>query len=331
MANLPLTPHSSTGPLSGKVSLSSLKPRDIDTGLLEQLESNRTAMYRLATELPEPQKALVRSAIDAALFCHYGHTRIGTPPIHYSRHLLEVMQRVRDLSLVGNPESPSDTDSLAIKLSVAALHDSMEDIVRTFPQLTDRSEGFSIVEEYIRSRLIPVVDPATVDTICGAIRTLSISNDADFSDSRYVAGISESPICRPIKWADINHNMLTIPEVSPFAGAVSCPAQYDTLMRGSPYYDEFIRQVLLCAKRTDQGLSSENFRESRLGKALIKLHHFEGIAGLSRLQAFYEELAGRLQTEPDAPVFPNRYTSEKLYKVLHFHLGAIGIARDALR
>jgi hypothetical protein len=331
MADLPLTPPSSKGHLSSRVHLTSLKPKDIDTGLLQQLATNRTAMYRLAIGLPEGQVAMVRSAIDAALFCHYGHTRIGTPPIHYSHHLLEVMRRVNHLARVGSSESSLDSESLAVKLSVATLHDSMEDIASTFPQLTNRLQGFSIVEEYIRSRLITVVDPPTVDSICEAIRTLSIGNDEDFSDSSYVATISESPICKPIKWADINHNMLTMPDVSPLAGAVSYPAQYATLMKGSPYYDEFIHQVLLCAERTQDTLRPQEFTESRLGRALGKLHRFEGTAGLLRLHSFYQGLMERLQIEPEAPAFPKRYSSEKLAKVLHSHLGAIVAAREFLQ
>jgi hypothetical protein len=287
-------------------------------------------MYELANNFLDGQRLLVRAATDAALFCHHGHTRMGEPPVHYSHHLLEVMRRVNNLSCTGTPESESNQDSLAIQLSVAALHDSMEDISRTFSEITDREEGFSIVERYIRSRLICVTDPSTVDSVCEAIRTLSICNDADFNDSGYVSRIMQSEICKPIKWADVNHNMLTIPDVSAVAGAVSYPAQYGELMKGSPYHDEFIHQVLVCAKRSQQTVSPTALMETKLGRALHELYHFEGAAGLSRLLDFYNKVDERLKNEPGAPIFPQKYTSQQLAKAVRCQIDAITVVRGVL-
>jgi hypothetical protein len=210
------------------------------------------------------------------------------------------------------------------------LHASREDMSRTFPQLTDRHEGFSIVEEYIRSRLICVTDPSTVNKVCESIRTLSIDNDADFSDSGYVSRIAQSVICKPIKWADINHNMLTIPDVSPVAGAVSYPAQYNQLMKSSPFYDEFVRQALVSAKRSQQTINPADLTGTKLGRDLHQLHHFEGASGLSRLHEFYETVGERLKSEPDAQIFPSRYTPNQVAKAVQSHLDAIRAARAAL-
>jgi hypothetical protein len=330
MADFVVAPNSSLAPASGTIRLDSLTPRDIDTDLLQQLESNRVAMYELIADLPQEQRALVRAAVDAALFCHYAHTRIGTPPIHYSHHLLEVMRRVKTLSFSEGRDTTCDQSRLALRLSVAALHDSMEDIARTFPQITDRLEGFSIVEGYIRERLKTVADHTTQDTICESIRTLSIKNEDDFSDSSYVARIVASSDCLPVKWADVNHNMLTIPDVSAHTGAISMPAQCDALMQASPYYDEFIHQVLVSAKRAEQKVQSDTFLEKKLGKALSKVYSFEGSAGLSRLQKFYQKLAERLQSDPNADVFPKTYTTQKLANVIQSYLHAIQVARDVL-
>jgi hypothetical protein len=307
-----------------------MSPRDISTDLLEQLESNRAAMYEIAGEFLEGEKHLLRTSIDVALFCHYGHTRIGEPPVHYSHHLLEVMRRVNAPFCARQPDSSSERGLLAVQLSVAVLHDSMEDISRTFPQITDRQEGFSIVEQYIRSRLICVTDPSTVNDVCESIRTLSIGNDADFSDSEYVSKIMQSAICKPIKLADVNHNMLTIPDVSPFAGAVSCPAQYNQLMKGSPFYDEFVRQVIVSAKRSQQTVNPADLASTKLGRALQKLHRFEGAPGLDRLHEFYKTVEEKLKSEPNAQIFPTRYTAAQLAKAVRSQLDAIKTVRTVL-
>jgi hypothetical protein len=327
MADIVSKSQTSTMPLAGAISLGCLTPSNIEMALLQQLESNREAMYQLIADLPQEHKALVRASADAALFCHHAHTRIGAPPIHYSHHLLEVMRRVKTLCL---QEEGCDQSLQALRLSVAVLHDSMEDITQSFPQITDRLEGFSIVEGYIRECLETVADQGAKDLICESIRTLSIKNDDDFSDSLYVTGISNSLICRPVKWADVNHNMLTMPDISPHAGAISMPAQYASLMQTSPYRDEFIRQVLVSAKRVEQTLNSEALSEKRLGSALSKLFKFEGAAGLSRLQKFYQDLAERLETVPSAAVFPQSYTNKELGNIIQLHLDAIQNARDVL-
>ena len=330
MANRASSKSPGSHPLTDRPCLDSLTPLGLSTNLLEQLEGNRELMYRLANDFPPDERALIQTSVAVAMVCHHAHTRIGTPPIHYSHHLFEVMRRVKELSLTGTLQATPLDETLAIKLAVAALHDSMEDIARTFPTLTHRVQGFSVVEDYIRLKLTPVCRPATVDVVCNAVRTLSITNDVDFNDSLYVAGIAQSDICRPIKWADVDHNMITMPEAGATSGAVIYPAQYNTLMSTSPYYTAFIHQVLVCAKRCETTISPETIGTTKLGRALIKLHTFEGPAGLLRLETLYEELGDRLQKEPTAPIFPTRYKAAKIAKVIESQLSSIRVVLDAL-
>jgi hypothetical protein len=241
------------------------------------------------------------------------------------------MKRVSEMSRHDHTEAQIGQPLLAIQLSAAVLHDSMEDIVKTFPDITDRQEGFLIVEQYIRSKLEDVTEKSTIDKICEAILTLSIKNEADFSDSQYISEISKSEICRPIKWADINHNMITMPYIYPVAGAVSCPAQYGKLMEASPYHNEFIKQVLVSAVRSRQQATTPVPNEADLSNALRELYEFEGLNGFVRLKEFYNSVRDRLTNGSEDQNAPSGYNVGQLLEAIDYHILAIDAAMEALR
>lgn len=313
--------------LTAAMKLESLQAKEIDLDLTTQLASNRAAMHLVAEGFSEEWQRFIKASIDAALFCHSGHTRIGNPPIHYSHHLLEVMRRVHSISTA---EPAIDEKTKAIRLSVAVLHDSMEDIAETFTQITDRKQGADLVEHYIRARLQEVTTPECLDLLCSSIRTLSIENDADFNDSTYVLGILNSQICTPIKWADVDHNMLTLPRVGPASGAISYPAQYGDLMKGSPFYSTFVQQVLVSATHMRQKIKPDDLGANAIGRALQELYRFEGIEGLERLTKFYQAAQAQLRTDSDSEVFKDLGAPKKLLDAVQNMLTALEAAQKVL-
>jgi hypothetical protein len=301
---------------------------------IDQIPVNRALMHSLANGLSTEDQRLILAASEVALYCHAAHSRQGDPPLHYSHHLFEVAKRVKENFCESKNTSSaldkSQISELAVAVVVALLHDTMEDISNTFPSLNDRELGFLTVERYIRKQFSELADEKTIDRICECVRILSIKNESDFIDSKYIAEINADWLCRQVKWADVDHNMESMPDVFPLSGSIHFPAQLAELMRDSSYNERFLHQVCIAAKRTSGKVSVNDLRSNALGNSYMKLYNFEGEAGLDRLETFYQSLSDLHTQAPESLAFPAKYSKDQMSSVLKEQLNRISQVRQVL-
>lgn len=286
--------------------------------------SNYQAMIDLGNDLSTCDQALIRAAVEAAFICHADHVRLGTPVLHYSSHLLGVAQRVKaNISEIAEQFFTPDGQALslrAVAIVVALLHDTEEDIGKTFNWVRDRKEAYPLVDRFLRSKLGTCIDAAGLDRIMNTIRLLSIDNEYDIPDSFYIEQIESDPLARQIKPADVDHNMETMPKISPMSGAVIFPAQVGALMAASPYAERFLRQVCECARHSCQSIDIAREPQNSIERKMKLFLMAEGELVGPRLVEFYRSLCERIEHDADSTLIAEGTTHSKVMRALKTQL-----------
>ncbi|MCO6431336.1 MAG: hypothetical protein J5J00_10785 [Deltaproteobacteria bacterium] len=297
--------------------------QEVDPLISRQRSEILQQMYGLASGFSPQDQSLINAAADVSAVCHANHLRRGDPPLHYMSHLLEVAKRVKENfrdfgETFKNPEG-REISALAVTIVVALLHDSAEDIHKTFSANRSRSERFSAVEGFIEARLAEHIHRPGIQRIIEAISRLSIDNDFDIPTSAYVHAIEEDPLTLQVKQADISHNMLTMHEIAPISGVFTFAGQFAHLMSASPYADDFIRGICRCALKTKQSYDLSRPPQNGTEKRLAKFLQLDGELIGPRLTEFYANLLAVIP-DKDEPRFIEEATNYALRRALGFHL-----------
>ena len=281
----------------------------------DEKRSYHAAMLRLAERFSGASRTLVEVAVDVAFACHFNHFRGGPEKPHYTSHLLEVAARVATNFDRISGAVPTLTDAqgqsidpCAVAIAVAMVHDSIEDFHENFRgrRFTDHqpSDFQAVARDHLYQRVNERLGSTVADAMVEFVETLSHAGDDDFPTSGFLTRACAQRVTRAVRLADIDHNLSTFPHYAPAWASMVTPAQYLTLVRGTPFASSVEANLLRCIAhiRSDELLPwAASPGESALDIALREVRAKEGAEALVRIGQWYEQLEARLTGEPPLP------------------------------
>lgn len=184
----------------------------------------------------------------------------------------------------------------AIAISIALLHDAIEDFHENFRGLAieiSEQQAQTISENHIRKQIGVLLDAGNGDRVVDLVKTLSIYNENEFPTTDYLEKIKANTYTYMVKLADVDHNMSTFPSYSPTYPVLIIPAQYSKFSVGTVYENSFDKWLLMNVSAFDPDELVPwlpNTRTRTVDYLLSQIEKYEGKISIERIPNFYNRL-----------------------------------------